>query len=358
MARSGWIAFFLSVVPGAGHLYLNKLVRAAAYFFLFFAPLGIGFMLSILAHEDEPFLFGLLLSACVWFVNKIDIILTVAMEKQQEISAAGHLSMTSYEQRFENEKNAVLLWSILCPGAGHFYIGLTMRGLTIFFGFFGVAAMTAFVTALTGEIGFAVLLGILPFIWVSGLADALHLVNRKQNGELLFEPGGDLQPIFIGGNQRNRAVALMLSVIPGASHLYLGLQQRGLQLIAAFLFAIYTAETLRLSVFFLLIPVVWLYSFIDALKQISRSSQRQEPEADPLYGIWNPKGLGIGLILLGIFVLYNEILHPFLFRMLASHFELGGRYAEYVRIAAVAGCLIFAGAKLLPKGEQKDIHQV
>lgn len=51
-------------------------------------------------------------------------------------------------------------------------------------------------------------------------------------------------------------------MFPGAGHMYLGLQRRGLQLMAAFLLSIYLLDLLRLSAFLFLVPIIWFYSFL------------------------------------------------------------------------------------------------
>ncbi len=52
--------------------------------------------------------------------------------------------------------------------------------------------------------------------------------------------------------RKNKTIAMLLSMFPGAGHMYLGLQKRGLQLMAAFLFSVYFMDALRLSLFFVL----------------------------------------------------------------------------------------------------------
>ncbi len=61
--------------------------------------------------------------------------------------------------------------------------------------------------------------------------------------------------------RRSRLVATLFSVFPGAGHMYLGLQRRGLQLMAGFLFSIYILDTLRLTLFLFIVPIIWCYAF-------------------------------------------------------------------------------------------------
>lgn len=50
--------------------------------------------------------------------------------------------------------------------------------------------------------------------------------------------------------KKNKTFASILAMFPGAGHMYLGLQRRGLQLMAAFLLSIYLLDLLRLSAFY------------------------------------------------------------------------------------------------------------
>ncbi len=90
-------------------------------------------------------------------------------------------------------------------------------------------------------------------------------------------------------------------MFPGAGHMYLGLQRRGLQLMAAFLLSIYLLDLLRLSAFLFLVPIIWFYSFFDALQQTAKYGKERvhdEPIID--YFINHQRWIGIGLITLGL----------------------------------------------------------
>lgn len=62
--------------------------------------------------------------------------------------------------------------------------------------------------------------------------------------------------------KKSKTFASILAMFPGAGHMYLGLQRRGLQLMAAFLLSIYLLDLLRLSAFLFLVPIIWFYSFL------------------------------------------------------------------------------------------------
>ena len=95
--------------------------------------------------------------------------------------------------------------------------------------------MVIFVTALSGRGEFMVFLLGLPIIWVYGFFDAVQQVNKKQRGEELIDRTifEDFETRREDG-KKSKAIATFLSIFPGAGHLYLGLQRRGIQLMAAF----------------------------------------------------------------------------------------------------------------------------
>lgn len=75
--------------------------------------------------------------------------------------------------------------------------------------------------------------------------------------------------------KKGKVIATFLSIVPGAGHMYLGLQKRGLQLMIAFFACIYILDVLRLSLFLFLVPILWFYSFFDALQLISKQDREQ-----------------------------------------------------------------------------------
>ena len=145
------------------------------------------------------------------------------------------------------------------------------RGMTILASFLGLGIMIFFVAALTGRGAFLVFLAFLPLIWVYGFFDAMQQLGKKEKGEELVDRSilEDFEMRHEEG-KKSRAIATFLSIFPGAGHLYLGLQRRGIQLMAAFLFSIYILDILRLGIFLFLIPIIWFYSFFDGMQRASK----------------------------------------------------------------------------------------
>ena len=138
--------------------------------------------------------------------------------------------------------------------------------------------------------------------------------------------------------------------------MYLGLQKRGLQFMASFLLAIYILDVLRLSLFLFLIPIIWFYSFFDALQQASKS-EYEELEDVPLvqYFVNHQRWFGIALLVLGLYYLLDHVMIPTVI------FELGQMlkvdltlyYRQYFQTTVLCILLIGGGIKLLAGSKRK-----
>lgn len=66
-------------------------------------------------------------------------------------------------------------------------------------------------------------------------------------------------------------VTFILSCLPGAGHMYLGLNKRGLQFMAAFFGTIFLIDLVRIGPLMpFLLVIIWFYSMFDALQMTSR----------------------------------------------------------------------------------------
>ena len=57
----------------------------------------------------------------------------------------------------------------------------------------------------------------------------------------------------------------VFSLFPGAGHMYLGLMKKGASLMLLFCLTIALSGFLNLSFLLILLPVIWFYSFFDAM---------------------------------------------------------------------------------------------
>lgn len=129
--------------------------------------------------------------------------------------------------------------------------------------------------------------------------------------------------------------------------MYLGLQRRGLQLMAGFLFSIYIMDVLRLSIFMFLIPIIWFFSLFDALQLVSKHD-REELQDIPLVG-WllnHQKWLGIAFIAFGGYYLLDRVVLQLLERRFPE-LHISGYFHQYFQLFVISTLLIGGGLRLL-----------
>jgi len=111
--------------------------------------------------------------------------------------------------------------------------------------------------------------------------------------------------------------ALALSLFPGAGYMYLGLMNRGLQIMVVFFGAIFVAGMTHIDeILPLVLPVVWFYSIFDTLQLTRQMREGLRVEDKPLLDTgghtnWQ-RLLGYALIGLGALALLNNFL-PYIF---------------------------------------------
>ncbi|MBS4175609.1 hypothetical protein [Bacillus sp. FJAT-49736] len=350
------IAFLLGFFPGGGLLYLG--IMSGLFYTISVCGLAvIAFFLAVTwPYNEMP---AVLMTFIGFVIYVVSIIVTavkaskVTQTKQQEETAVDF-------RKQDTERFYTILLSFI-PGVGHFQLGLMNRGLTILTTFLGLGVMVIFITALTHRAEFMVFLAFLPIIWIYGFFDAVRQLTKKQQGEELVD-----RSIFEEFEMRredgkkSKSIATFLSIFPGAGHLYLGLQKRGIQLMAAFLFSIYILDILRLGIFLFLVPIIWFYSFFDGLQKASKY-RKEELEDKPIisYLINNQKWVGITLILLGLYYLISNIVLPVFSPMLSRiiHIDLYYWFNNYFQTVFVCLLLIGGGIKLMAgtkrKGDEK-----
>ncbi|MEK5407085.1 multi-tm2 domain protein [Paenibacillus sp. FSL W8-0439] len=403
--RSKLLAFLLNIIPGVGHYYWTRKANAFVYTILFFGCLAGGIFLSVVASDGAFFLVGMFIAALLWGLCMLHIVISLLRYDPRAVAAPypphagpnpygfysqsepyGEAGLTGevpegatdtgtntmgagmgsgpgydhYQQGYygmagspafqkgsDNERFFTILLSFI-PGLGHLHLGLMQRGLSFLLSFFGFGAILIFITSITNESGFLAFAGVLPIIWLYCMFDAVQHVHRKQAGDILqdrtlFE---ELEHGRVEG-RRSKMLATILSVFPGAGHMYIGLQKRGLQLMLLFLGFIYILDVLHLSLFLFLIPVVWFYSFFDALQQVSRYGREQLIDKPVIamfaqYHRW----VGLGLLLLGAYYILINVLVPTLDRLFPDG-QIYNLVDMYLRTIIVSLLLIGGGVWMM-----------
>ncbi|KAF6563070.1 multi-tm2 domain protein [Paenibacillus sp. EKM202P] len=395
--RSKLLAFLLNIIPGVGHYYWTRKANAFVYTILFFGCLAGGIFFSVVASDGTPFLVSIFIAALLWGLSMLHIVISLLRYDPRAVAAPypphagpnpygfysqsgpygqadltgevpegatdtgtnapgynhyqqGHYGMAgspAFQKGSDNERFFTILLSFI-PGLGHLHLGLMQRGLSFLLSFFGFGAILVFITSITNESGFLAFAGVLPIIWLYCMFDAVQHVHRKQAGDILqdrtlFE---ELEYGRVEG-RRSKMLATILSVFPGAGHMYIGLQKRGLQLMLLFLGFIYILDVLHLSLFLFLIPVVWFYSFFDALQQVSRYGQEQLIDK-PVIGMFAQyhRWVGLGLLLLGAYYILINVLVPTLDRLFPDG-QIYNIVDMYLRTIIVSFLLIGGGVWMM-----------
>lgn len=257
-----------------------------------------------------------------------------------------------------NSKSKLVTFILsVIPGLPHLYLGVRDRAAVFGILFFGAIFGTTGIIILShNDDFFAILVFALPIIWLVALVDALYLTDQVQRIEKGSTDRGnegealETQALNMVRISNRKILTVIFSMVPGAGHMYLGLQKQGLQLMSIFFFMIFLMGWLNMSLFFFALPVIWFYSLFDALQRVDDPTLQGTENEISLF-TWireNPKWVGWGLILLGCFAVVDRIVFPFITYEIRNYFQT----------AIVAAILIGSGIKLLIRGKQKVRKEV
>ncbi len=234
------------------------------------------------------------------------------------------------------------------PGLSHLYIGIRDRAFIFFALFFGAIFGVSSICILFNVEELAVVLVFaLPVIWLIAFVDVLSTIDKQRAAKMGGSDGNNSYGAdilnersfgFLGNNRK--LITIALSIVPGAGHMYLGLQRQGLQLMTAFFFAAFFMGWLNMSLFLFILPVIWFYSLFDAYHRVEEDQQVVTKAEEIFIFSWlqkNPKLTGYGLIILGFLVVFERIVADF----------LTWQIRNYIQTGLVAFILIFVGLKLV-----------
>lgn len=147
----------------------------------------------------------------------------------------------------------------------------------------------------------------------------------------------------------SKFLTVLFSFLPGAGHMYMGLMRQGLQFMVLFFLPIFLIVWLRLGFLGLALPIIWCYSFFDALNRISGNEPVED--GDIMVVKWlkgkdtwlkeRHKLIGYGLIVLGCILVFDRILFSLARNLLTWE------QREYIKTGIVALFFIAGGVRLL-----------
>lgn len=142
---------------------------------------------------------------------------------------------------------------------------------------------------------------------------------------------------------------MFFSLLPGAGHLYLGLEKQGLQLMGIFFLTIYLADFTNIGLFGIFLPLIWFYSFFDAKNKASLDYKVDDKDILNLEYLKNEQNflknksrfIGYGLIIIGLLSILQRIVFPLI------HVHLSWELRNYIQTGFVSAIFILLGTKLI-----------
>jgi hypothetical protein len=166
------------------------------------------------------------------------------------------------------------------------------------------------------------------------------------NGQVYCKPCMEVQ-VKRPTRDINGSARFFLSIFPGLGHLYMGLFQRGLQLVIAFIGGWFILGTLFDPLLGFFIPAMIFFSIFDAREAYIRQSQGLEVEdkgfvdTKTLKLEWNNRWIGYLLVGVGVLALFNVLMNDMLRFIIVDPY----RYAQLVQAirGSFAGLLAIGG---------------
>ncbi len=314
------VAFLLSIFPGVGHLYLGNYVRTLLYGGAALAPLGLFVLYSIMdGFHIEAFTLAAVAVFFVWCVNLVDMAITLSVRKPYVASQTPYASDSAPLASPRRSRTTAALLSLL-PGAGHLYLGRSRTGLTLLLAAIaGTIVPFAAALILREE---ALLLGwfAIPALVVYAAVDAVDRANRAEPDG--WAAGEELDAWFVpGADGRRPVIACFLSLVPGIGHLYLGSLFEGLRLFGAMLLLLFLQQEMGLDLAVYALPLLWCWAFFDVLRRVAPNGIADVFAASgdvdrPLWASSAKRWMGAGLIVLGVYLLFDRIAVPALLEWL------------------------------------------
>lgn len=163
--------------------------------------------------------------------------------------------------------------------------------------------------------------------------------------------------------KKSRLFALLCAFMPGAGEMYLGLMKKGLSIMTLFFGSVFVIAFLNIPPLLVLLPVIWFYSFFDVLNLRNMTEQQRMMQEDRfwfdldsiLQKDWRRilasryRLVGGGCIFLGLYLLYSNLISPYLWR-LSELFPLLRPILRNFPTLVVAFLIILFGIYLLRGG--------
>jgi len=241
------------------------------------------------------------------------------------------------------------------PGLSHLYLGITDRALTFFILFMGVCVggfTLGSIYSGFNMLGPLLFMGIVV-VWFVALVDAFAMIDNQRLSGLGENDNTNPNRGIVALNNR-KIIAIALSTIPGAGHMYLGLLKQGAQLMTAFFLVMFVTDWLQMSLLAFILPVLWFYSLFDAYHLLEEETDGLQPDESPLFDWFksHPAWIGWGLIILGGLVIVQRVVAPIMITLLSAQTRNFVETAFVALILIAGGIFMLAGNKTAKKMEE------
>lgn len=257
------------------------------------------------------------------------------------------------------------------PGVGHMYLGFTSRG----FIFLGAVLAIIFALQFMGPVNFSrglfnfqilrgyrqILEFTIPLVWLFSVIDNFILTTQLNKGAFLVSTGDSFQGTDLDKalqNQNKKLLSLLLNIIPGAGHIFIGYKDKGIQIAGSFFFIYIIGQLTGLDLLNFISVLVWIYSILDVINIGNNDSSMGRNELsskDFNTAISHFKDrlnwVGYFLIFIGIMTLINRFASEFIDKNLFRQIE------SYVKDGLISIVSIGLGLKLL-MGKKKKFTEI
>ena len=168
--------------------------------------------------------------------------------------------------------------------------------------------------------------------------------------------------------KRNGFLTFCFSCMPGAGQMFLGFLKEGTSLMFIFFSVIFLAHFFQSDAMLIVLPVVWFYSFFDALNKNSLPDEDFYKLQDHyifVNGLDDFKGFSFSkyrvvaailIILFGLNLLFNNLVDIMVLLGIAFSYETHQMLFHYIPQVIIALLIIAAGAYLIV-GKKHTIEQ-
>ncbi|GAA0382891.1 hypothetical protein [Bacillus horti] len=160
---------------------------------------------------------------------------------------------------------------------------------------------------------------------------------------------------------KSKFLTICFSAVPGLGHLYLGLMNRGLQIMLLFGGLILFITLSNIGAFAIILPIIWFYSMFDALQhhQLIQDGIFEDHPLPLLNKLLiSHKWIAYFLIGSGLFIMAERVVY-----ILGRYFGIYTFYFHELRTFVVAFIFVFIGIRLLnmkknPSKQQQEADDV